>query len=49
MQYIYKNFQNAYLSKTKVTPSNILDLLNEFGVPQNFDILNLDIDFMIFL
>ena len=44
MQYIYKNFQNAYLSKTKVTPSNILDLLNEFGVPQNFDILNLDID-----
>ena len=44
MQYIYKNFDNAYLSKTKVTPLNILDLLNEFGVPQNFDILNLDID-----
>lgn len=44
MQYIYKNFQNAHLSKTKVTPLNILDLLNEFDVPQNFDILNLDID-----
>jgi len=44
MQYIYKNFQNAHLSKTKVTPLNILDLLNEFEVPQNFDILNLDID-----
>ena len=44
LQYIYKNFQNAHLSKTKVTPLNILDLLNEFDVPQNFDILNLDID-----
>ena len=44
MQYIYKNFQNAHLSKTKVTPLNIFDLLNEFDVPQNFDILNLDID-----
>jgi len=44
MQYIYKNFQNADLSKTKVTPLSILDLLNEFDVPQNFDILNLDID-----
>ena len=44
MQYIYKNFQNAHLSKTKVTPLNILDLLNEFDVPQNFDIFNLDID-----
>ena len=44
MQYIYKNFKNAHLSNTKVTPSNILDLLNEFEVPQNFDILNLDID-----
>lgn len=44
MQYVYKNFQNAHLSKTKVTPLNILDLLNKFNVPQNFDILNLDID-----
>jgi len=44
MQYIYKNFHNAHLSKTKVTPVNIIDLLNEFDVPQNFDILNLDID-----
>jgi len=44
MQYIYKNFQNAHLSKTKVTPLNILDLLNEYDVPQNFDILDLDID-----
>tara|TARA_B100001564_G_C20670055_1_gene685729 strand:+ start:3458 stop:4354 length:897 start_codon:yes stop_codon:yes gene_type:complete len=44
MQYIYKNFPNTHLSKTKVTPLNILDLLSEFDVPQNFDILNLDID-----
>ena len=33
-----------HLSKTKVTPLNIEHLLNEFDVPQNFDILNLDID-----
>ena len=44
MQYIYKKFNNSHLSKTKVTHLNILDLLNEFDVPQNFDILNLDID-----
>ena len=44
MQYIYKNFPNTHLSKRKVTPLNILDLLSEFDVPQNFDILNLDID-----
>jgi len=44
MQYIYKNFSNAFLSQTKVTPLNIEDLLNEFDVPKNFDILNLDID-----
>ena len=44
MQYIYKDFQNAHLSKTKITPLNILNLLNQFNVPQNFDVLNLDID-----
>jgi len=44
MQFIYKNFSNAYLSKTKVTPLNVLDVLKEFDVPKNFDILNLDID-----
>jgi len=44
MQYIYKDFQNAYLCKSKVTPLNVLDLLNEFDVPQNFDVLNLDVD-----
>jgi hypothetical protein len=44
MQYIYKNFKNAHLSKSKVTPVNVLDLLNEFDVPQNFDVLNLDVD-----
>ncbi len=44
MQYIYKNFHNAHLSKTKVTPLNVIDILNEFYVPKNFDILNLDID-----
>ena len=44
MQYIYRNFQNVQLSKSKVTPLNIIDLLKGFDVPKNFDILNLDID-----
>ena len=44
MQFIYSNFQNAYVHKTKVTPLNVLDVLKKFDVPQNFDILNLDID-----
>tara|TARA_Y100000389_G_C17456812_1_gene518686 strand:- start:983 stop:1957 length:975 start_codon:yes stop_codon:yes gene_type:complete len=44
MQFIYKDFKNVHLSKSKVTPLNVLDLLHEFNVPKNFDVLNLDID-----
>lgn len=44
MKFIYKKFKNAHLSNSKVTPENIVNLLKEFKVPQNFDILNLDID-----
>lgn len=44
MQYLYSNFKNAYISKSKVTPENVVEILSEFDVPKNFDILNLDID-----
>ena len=44
MQFVYNKFENAYISKSKVTPDNINKVLDKFDVPQNFDILNLDID-----
>ncbi len=44
MNFIYKNFTNAHLSNSKVTPDNVVSLLKEFDVPKNFDLLNLDID-----
>ena len=44
MKFIYKNFKNTQLSNSKVTPENVVNLLKEFKVPQNFDVLNLDID-----
>ena len=44
MKFIYKNFNNAHLSDSKVTPENVISLLKEFDVPENFDLLNLDID-----
>tara|TARA_Y100000389_G_scaffold191403_1_gene217551 strand:+ start:49 stop:948 length:900 start_codon:yes stop_codon:yes gene_type:complete len=44
MQYVYKNFQNAHLFKSKVIPDNVEEILYKHDVPKNFDILNLDID-----
>ena len=44
MQFIYSKFENTHTSKSKVTPENVVEILNKFDVPQNFDILNLDID-----
>ena len=44
MKFVYKDFEKVHLSKTKVTPLNVLNILEEFDVPKNFDILNLDID-----
>jgi len=44
MKFIYKKFNNTHLSNSKVTPENVVNLLKEFKVPQNFDVLNLDID-----
>jgi hypothetical protein len=44
MQFVYNKFENASISKSKVTPDNVKEVLDKFDVPQNFDILNLDID-----
>lgn len=44
MSYIYKNFINANVLKTKVTPNNISEILTENNIPIEFDILNIDID-----
>lgn len=40
----YKNFKEVNLSKCKVTPRNVVDLLNGNLVPKQFAFLNLDID-----
>ncbi|GJD23728.1 hypothetical protein RIVM261_086840 [Rivularia sp. IAM M-261] len=40
----YRNFPNVTLSKSFVTPENIVSILEAHGVSQKFDFLNLDID-----
>ena len=40
----YKSFQQVNLAKCKVTPSNVVDLLNANSVPKQFAFLNIDID-----
>ena len=40
----YKNFKQVNLSKSKVTPRNVVDFLNGNLVPKQFAFLNLDID-----
>lgn len=44
LPYMYKNFPNVTLVKTKVTPANIAPLLLYANVPKDFDVLNIDID-----
>tara|TARA_B100000900_G_scaffold397211_1_gene397320 strand:+ start:14370 stop:15263 length:894 start_codon:yes stop_codon:yes gene_type:complete len=44
MEFIYKNFKNVQLSNSKITPKNVVKLLEEYSVPKNFDVLNIDID-----
>lgn len=41
---LYKNRDDLHLVKTKATPLNIVSLLQSFGVPRQFDFLDLDID-----
>lgn len=44
LSYIYSDFTNAKLARSRVTPYTIESLLKSFEVPKNFEILNLDID-----
>ena len=44
LAYIYSKFKNVRLARTRVTPSNVVDLLKANEVPYDFDVLNLDID-----
>lgn len=41
-QYIY--FHDVHISKVMVTPENVVTLLKAHSVPENFGLLNLDID-----
>jgi tetratricopeptide (TPR) repeat protein len=40
----YVDFPNVNLSKSMVTPDNVISLLKAYQVPENFGLLNLDID-----
>lgn len=42
--FAYEDFSNVSLAKTKVTPQNVVGLLQSHGVPKDFGLLNLDID-----
>jgi hypothetical protein len=41
---IYAQFKGAKLARNRITPNNIVNLLNTFDVPLDFTVLNLDID-----
>ena len=44
LSYLYSNFLDCRLARSRVTPSNVGHLLKAFEVPEDFDLLNLDID-----
>lgn len=44
LAFVYSNFENAKLARSRVVPKSICPLLRGFEVPRNFDLLNLDID-----
>jgi hypothetical protein len=44
LSFLYSNFPNARLARTRVTPKNIKSLFDTYEVPRDFSILNLDID-----
>ena len=44
LSYLYSNFPEVKLAKSRVTPNNVLDLLKGFEIPSDIAILNLDID-----
>jgi glycosyltransferase involved in cell wall biosynthesis len=44
LSFLYKDFENVDLIKTKVTPQNAVSLLKSASCPTNFAFLNFDID-----
>jgi len=44
LSFIYKDFPNVNLAKTKITPENIILILKSYNLAENITILNLDID-----
>ena len=44
MKFLYKNFKSASVLKSKITPNNIEEVLDENKIPKNLTFLNIDID-----
>lgn len=44
LSFLYSNFENAKLARSKVTPNNVKDLFCAFEMPCDITVLNLDID-----
>lgn len=44
MKFLYKNFKNAFILESKITPNNIENILHEYKIPKDFTFLNIDID-----
>jgi hypothetical protein len=44
LAYMYRNFPDVTLVRTKVTPHNVASLLLHADVPKEFDVINIDID-----
>jgi hypothetical protein len=40
----YRNFPEVSACRSTVTPSNVVELLRSFGIPEKFSVLSLDID-----
>lgn len=44
LAHIYRMFEDVSLSRQKITPGKVCALLNSAGIPQNFELLSIDID-----
>jgi hypothetical protein len=44
LSFLYSDFDKVSLARAKITPANILEMLKAFSCPNEFSILNLDID-----
>jgi hypothetical protein len=44
LSFLYANFPNAKLARSRITPANVASILQGFEVPFDFTLLNLDID-----